>query len=74
MKTYRYHGPATSATLRLPSGELLDIILSPGGVADLPDDHEYTLELIRLGRLVELPPSPPGPPAKGKKQNEENAA
>lgn len=57
MKTYRYSGPMSAATL--PDGR--DVVLYPGQTVELPEDNAWVQTLAALGHLVEQPAAPVRP-------------
>ncbi len=51
MKQYTYTGPLSGVSLKGHG----DIMLHPGSVVELPEDHPYTSRLIKRGWLEEMP-------------------
>jgi hypothetical protein len=69
-RDYTYHGPRSSATLRLADGTERDLILIPGRAYSLPDDHAYVAALAKqklLAPVAAPPPAEPAPAPKAKK-------
>lgn len=56
LTNYIYHGPHSSATLRVGDEEL-DISLFPDCPVSLPADHDYTQMLLAQKRLTLPSPS-----------------
>lgn len=64
MKTYRYSGPMSAATL--PDGR--DVVLYPGQTIELPEDNAWVQTLAALGHLTEQ--AAPARPARAAKDKE----
>lgn len=56
IRSFRYSGPPTSATLRQEDGSDLEVILAPGKTLELPEESPYVQSLVALRRLQPLPP------------------
>ena len=55
MKNFQYSGPFSGVTLNIGTQdkpESLEVLLSPGCVIGLPEQHEYTQTLQALGYLT----------------------
>lgn len=51
MKQYTYTGPLSGVSLKGHG----DIMLHPGGMVEMPEEHAYTQRLIKRGWLREVP-------------------
>lgn len=73
---YRFCGNLTTgATLELADGSMREVMLCPGCVSDLPEDHLWVKRMVRRGYLVPVPDSQAkkdtaktAPPAAGKEE------
>jgi hypothetical protein len=65
MKEYLYKGPLSGVSLK----GVGDVMLHPGAVVNLPEDHDYTRRLIKRGWLTVFSApaghEPPQPPLSG---------
>ena len=61
MKEYRYSGPASGVTL----SDGTEILLWPGKMVSLPEEHDYVKVLVALKHLTPVPEEtkPAGTPA-----------
>lgn len=59
LTNYRYRGPQSGVTLRLPSGDEMEVQLINGKDASLPADHPYVSKLKLQGHLADVDPIVP---------------
>ena len=56
---YRFCGNLTTgATLELADGSMREVMLCPGCVSDLPEDHAWVRRMVRRGYLEPVPDNP----------------
>ena len=73
---YKFLGHLTTgATLELTDGSAREVMLCPGCVSDLPEDHAWVRRMVRRGYLEPVPgglakkdTAKTAPPAAGKEE------
>lgn len=56
-KKYRYSGPQSGVTLRMPDGTEKEVLLHNGSEVSLPADHPWVVKAVLKGHLTELVPA-----------------